>query len=172
MDSRPGVRKISAILRRVLHRFDTVPVVAWSFVALYALYAWVFQVVGHSDFARRLLLGTIVVFVYGSIALASTLVSGRMRALGMVIVGVMGASLTGPIVLSHVAKLGLQGSGITGILAVAGSIVLLCIGGTRLVRMARTVPRKLLAVPVAFDPATVRDLPAGQCCVRHECGAP
>ena len=127
-----------------------VPAIALAAIALFAIHAWVIQVDGNSSLGRRAVLLGIVAVVSAGIHLGAPRLNERLRATGMLLLGVLGATIIGPIVVSHIMKLGVQGSRITGIVAVAGSIVLIAVGSTRLIRSARSIPRKLLALPVAF----------------------
>ena len=127
-----------------------VPSIALGVIGLYAVHAWVLQVDGETSLGRRTALFALVVGGAAAIAWGASRLSPRMRALGMLLIGVAGLSIIGPIVGSHIAKLGLEGSAITGMIALAGAMVLTILGTVRLLRAARTLGRKLLALPIAF----------------------
>src|SRR5688572_28691567 len=74
----------------------------------------------------------------------------RTWAIGMCLGGLLATTVIGPIVLSRVLKLGGDASRIPEVAALAGAVTLTVIGTSRLVRSARTVLHRLLALPLAF----------------------
>ena len=141
-------------------RLPSLPALAFGAVMVYALDAWVIRVEGETSWGRRLVY-LMAITACGFLAYSARQLSPRLRAIGMVGSGLIVLVITCPIVISHLDKQGLTGARVTGILAIAGGLVLLSIGTTRLLRMAKSRWRKLLVIPIAFVIAQFFLLPVG-----------
>ena len=140
-------------------RHPSLPALAFGAVMVYALDAWVIRVEGDTSWERRLVY-LMAITAFGFLAYSARELGPRLRAIGMVAIGLIALVIACPIVISHVDKQGLTGARVTGILAIAGGLSLLSIGTARLVRMAGGW-RKLLAIPIAFVVAQFFLLPVG-----------
>ena len=119
-------------------------------VVLHALDAWIFQVEGDSSLGRRVAY-LVIVFLGGAIcSYAYGAMSARLRAIALLTAGLASFVVVAPILGSYIDKQGFGGSRFTGIAAIMGAVALIAVGATRLVRMAKTRSRRLLAIPIAF----------------------
>lgn len=151
----------SARLPAVVVRRIPAPSIAVAALLIHAGDAWVIQVEGRTGAARRavLLAAAVAAVVVGRFLGRS--LGDRARAVALLSIGLASLVVVAPILGSYVDKLGVGGSRFTGFAAVAGGVVLTAVGATRLVRMATTRWRKLLAFPIALVIAQFFVLPVG-----------
>jgi pimeloyl-ACP methyl ester carboxylesterase len=117
---------------------------------VHAIDATVLQVEGETSVPRRATY-LVALAVAGVICSMATRVLGdRSRAIALLSLGLVGLTTIGPILGSYVDKLGFGGSRFTGALALLSALILVVAGTSRLMAMARTRWRKLLAIPIAL----------------------
>jgi hypothetical protein len=104
---------------------------------VYAFDAWVLEVEGDTSPGRRALYLALIALGAASAWYASGRLSYRLKAAAMLALGLGGLMIAGPIVFSHIDKLGFEGSALTGVLAILGSLVLVAIGTARLLKIAK-----------------------------------
>ena len=138
--------RVRSVFRAMLR---TLPAMAAGAIALYALDAWVIRPSQSGNLLQRVLLAGAVAVVSLEVAGYGWRLSSPVRSLGMLMFGIGGLTIIGPIVGSYISKNGLHGPRYTGLLAVAGSLVLIGSASRQLVAGWKSW-RKLLSIPIAL----------------------
>jgi hypothetical protein len=177
-----GVEVISPLRRRESivarsKRTDLAVKLAGAAIGLHALDAWVLQPDGGTSLARRALLFGAIAAVAAIGGYAYRTLPERFRETGVFVTGVVALVIQVPVTASYLLKQGLGGSRYTGVVAIAGAMVLTATGATRLIRMARTRWAKWLALPIALVTVQFFVLPVGMAILvthaaRPELGPP
>lgn len=129
-------------------------------VLLYLVDAWVLRVEGATGIGRRVALLAVITLLAGIVWFCERQLGPRSISIARLVSGLIFLVTAGPILASYLDKQGLHGSRTTGLLAVAGGLMLTVGGAVGAIRSLRG-KRKLLVIPVALVAAQFVLLPLG-----------
>jgi len=111
--------------------------------------AWVWHVTSKTDLGRRAVLIALIAALGLSLWESERRLEGRASAVIRLATGLFALIVIGPILVSHIDKIGFEGSAVTGSVALGGAAMLVTVGAKSLIQSGRRW-RKLLALPIAF----------------------